>query len=155
MKQTTKVFISLVLSLATTSLFAEKVIYVHGMDLTTTSDHGCQDMTSCSKWAGDRAAPAGQDAVYVGYNASQDAFAGTADSGSVRLLQILNKYCRKDQGQSCRIIGESMGAYTTAGTIAMYNTNGIYDINYATLIVSAEAVRKSPTWATAPSTCSR
>ena len=115
------------------SLFAEKVIYVHGMSLTE-SNEACQDTTVCDYW---RTGAVG-DYVFVGYDGRRDPFTAIPTSGSVRLLQILNKYCRKDQGQSCRLVNDSLGGFTGAGTIALYNTTGIYNILYSTQIVSAE-----------------
>ena len=116
------------------SVFAEKVIYVHGFS-PTKSNAQCQDKQSCEYWSA--VAPVG-DHVYVGYDGRLNPFGGTSVSGSVRLLAMLNKYCRADQGQSCRIVADSMGGYTTAGVISMYNRNNTYNINYTTQIVSAE-----------------
>lgn len=118
------------------SVQAEKVIYVHGMSLTE-SNEKCQDQTSsavCPYWE----THVNGDYVFVGYDGRKNPFGGTAASGSVRLLQILNKYCRKDQGQSCRLIGDSLGGFTGAGTVSMYNKTGMYNILYVTQIVSAE-----------------
>lgn len=117
----------------TGSLFAEKVIYVHGMSLTE-SNEACQDQSACPYW---RTPPVG-DHVYVGYDGRRNPFESVSTAGSVRLLQILNKYCRRDQGQSCRLLNDSLGGFTGAGTIAMYNRTGLYNILYATQIVSAE-----------------
>jgi hypothetical protein len=115
------------------SIYAEKVIYVHGMSLTESNAH-CQDTKDCAYWE----SHVGGDYVFVGYDGRQNPFGGTDVSGSVRLLQLLNKYCRKDQGQSCRLIDDSLGGFTGAGTVSMYNKTGLYNILYVTQIVSAE-----------------
>lgn len=115
------------------TLHAEKVIYVHGMSLVS-SNEACQDTTNCEYWKDHVAG----DYVFVGYDGRKNPFGGTEMSGSVRLLQILNKYCRRDQGQSCRLVDDSLGGFTGAGTVSMYNRTGIYNILYATQIVSAE-----------------
>ncbi|TGL58439.1 hypothetical protein [Leptospira sarikeiensis] len=131
MKQ--KIWILLSLFLLSASLQAEKVIYVHGMSLTE-SNEACQDKTVCPYW---KVPPVG-DYVYVGYDGRRNPFVSDSTAGSVRLLQMLNKYCRKDQGKSCRLIDDSLGGFTGAGTVSMYNKTGIYNILYATQIVSAE-----------------
>lgn len=121
------------LALTTGSVFAEKVIYVHGMSLTSSNEH-CQDQIQCDYW---KAPPTG-DYVYVGYDGRRNPLVSTPSSGSVRLLQILNKYCRRDQGQSCRLINDSLGGFTGAAVVSLYNRTGQYNILYATQIVSAE-----------------
>jgi hypothetical protein len=116
-------------------VFAEKVIFVHGMSLIN-SNESCQDQTECSEYWDE--IPQGIDHVFVGYDGRRNPFASAPTAGSVRLLEMLNRYCRADQGQSCRIVAESLGGFTTAGTIAMYNQSGLYNILYSTQIVSAE-----------------
>ncbi len=124
----------LLLSIAFTgSLFAEKVIYVHGMSLTE-SNEACQGQATCGYWKN----PVTGDHVFVGYDGRRNPFESIASAGSVRLLQMLNQYCRNDQGQSCRLVVDSMGGFTAAGTIAMYNRDRIYNILYSTHFVSAE-----------------
>ncbi len=116
-------------------VFAEKVIFVHGMSLIE-SNEACQGQTSCDNYWDQ--IPEGIDHVFVGYDGRRNPFAAVPTAGSVRLLEMLNQYCRADQGQSCRIVAESLGGFTTAGTIAMYNQSGLYNILYSTQIVSAE-----------------
>ncbi|GBF51649.1 hypothetical protein LPTSP4_31870 [Leptospira ryugenii] len=120
------------------SLFAEKVIYTHGMNLVE-SNEACQDqrvgVPNCNVWKG--ITPVG-DYVLVGYDGRRDPLLAEPTSGTVRLLQMLNKYCRKDRGQSCRLVSESLGGFTAAATISKYNQSGIYNILYATQLVSAE-----------------
>lgn len=125
----------LLMHLLAGAAFAEKVVFVHGMDLIR-SNEACQDQTSCDVYW--RNVPPGVDAVFVGYDGRRNPFAATPTAGSVRLLGILNKYCRADQNQSCRIVADSLGGFTTAGTIAMYNRTGIYNVLYSTQVVSAE-----------------
>ena len=117
------------------AVFAEKVIFVHGMNLIS-SNEACQDQASCDVYW--KNVPDGLDAVFVGYDGRRNPFAAVPTAGSVRLLEILNKYCRADQNQSCRIVADSLGGFTTAGTIAMYNSTGLYNILYSTQVVSAE-----------------
>lgn len=120
------------------TLAAEKVIYTHGMNLVE-SHEVCQDKrmgeSNCKVWKG--ITPVG-DYVFVGYDGRRDPLLAEPTSGTVRLLQMLNKYCRRDQGQSCRLISESLGGFTAAATISRYNQNGTYNILYATQLVSAE-----------------
>ncbi len=120
---------------AAPALFAEKVLFVHGMSLTE-SNADCQDQLSCDYWS--TVTPAVGDYTIVGYDGRKNPFVATPTAGSVRLLEMLNKYCRADQGQSCRIVADSLGGFTTAGTVAMYNTTGVYNILNSTQIVSAE-----------------
>ena len=114
-------------------LFAEKVIYVHGFSLIN-DNSACHDQTECEYWP----EPAADDYAIVGYDGRRDPFAAIPSSGSVRLLQLLNKYCRADQGQTCRIVSDSMGGLTTAGVVSQYNNSGTYNILYSNQIVSAE-----------------
>lgn len=123
----------------TLGISAEKVIYVHGMNLVE-SNEACQDTrigesSKCGVWKG--IAPVG-DYILVGYDGRKDPLLAEPTSGTVRLLQMLNKYCRRDQGQSCRLVNESLGGFTGAATISKYNQSGTYDILYATQLVSAE-----------------
>jgi|GEM_PF-2564216 len=123
----------------TCGLSAEKVIYVHGMNLVE-SNEACQDTrigesSKCGVWKG--ISPVG-DYILVGYDGRKDPLLAEPTSGTVRLLQMLNKYCRRDQGQSCRLVNESLGGFTGAATISKYNQTGTYNILYATQLVSAE-----------------
>ena len=114
-------------------LFAEKVIYIHGFSLVKDNSE-CQDQLACDYWP----EPAAEDYTIVGYDGRRDPFLSIPTSGSVRTLQLLNKYCRADQDQSCRIVADSMGGLTAAGVISQYNGSGTYNILYSTQIVSAE-----------------
>lgn len=131
--------VAIFLVLGFEQIAAEKVIYTHGMNLVE-SNEACQDTrigesTKCGVWKG--ITPVG-DYILVGYDGRKDPLLAEPTSGTVRLLQMLNKYCRKDQGQSCRLVNESLGGFTAAATISKYNQTGIYNILYATQLVSAE-----------------
>ena len=121
--------------MSVSGVHAEKVIFVHGMSLIESNEE-CQDTTgSCNGYWQNLPV---DDYTLAGYDGRRNPFVAVPTAGSVRLLELLNKYCRKDQGQTCRIVAESLGGFTTAGTLVMYNRTGLYNVLYTTQIVSAE-----------------
>lgn len=125
---------SIGLVMAISSLSAEKIIYVHGFSLID-SNEAIQDTVGPNKYWDPQLTG---DVVFVGYDARINPLTAGPTTGSVRLLAMLNKYCRRDKGQSCRIISDSMGGLTTTYTIATYNAGNAYNILYSNQIVSAE-----------------
>lgn len=114
-------------------------IYVHGFHFSiqkTETAKTCQGQTSCPTYWGvqDNSTPV----IHTGYDGRYNPTVAGAERGSTRLLDNLNKYCRRDRGQSCRIVNHSMGGLTTGYVLANYNRTNIYNILYVTALVSAE-----------------
>lgn len=121
------------------SLSAETTIYVHGFHFSvqkTETAKNCQDQTTCTSYWGqqDNSTPV----RFVGYDGRFNPLVFNSDRGVPRLLAMLNKYCRRDQGQACRIVNHSMGGLVTGYTMAQYNRTGTYNIRYVSSLVSAE-----------------
>ncbi len=74
--------------------------------------------------------------VFVGYDGRMNPFSWNSKSGRSRLLDALNKHCRKDQGKYCRIVSHSMGSLVTAYVLRYYANS--YNIMYHTTLSSAE-----------------
>ncbi|MCE9596690.1 MAG: hypothetical protein K8S54_01855 [Spirochaetia bacterium] len=122
------------------SLQAVTTVYVHGFHFSvqkTETAKNCQGATTCPTYWGqqDNSTPV----VFVGYDGRFNPIAFNADRGVPRMLAILNQYCRRDQGKSCRIVNHSMGGLVTGYTLANYNRTGTYNILYVSSLVSAEA----------------
>jgi hypothetical protein len=114
-------------------------IYVHGFHFSvqkTETAKNCQGATSCPSYWGhqDNSTPV----VFVGYDGRFDPTVFQTERGVPRLLEMLNRYCRRDQGKSCRIVNHSMGGLVTGYTVAKYNRNKTYNIHYVSSLVSAE-----------------
>lgn len=122
---------------AASPAFAETtVLYVHGFrfGLETTTP-ACHLKTSCGYWGNtDSSMPV----RIVGYDGRYNPLVHGSTRGVTRLLDALNKYCRRDQGKSCRIVNHSMGGLVTGYTIANYNRSNTYNIHYVSALVSAE-----------------
>ncbi len=110
----------------------EKTIYIHGFSLTS-SNASCQGKSKCGYWSQQTG-----NAVHVGYDGRLNPTHSYSTSGKTRLLAILNQYCRRSKGQSCRIVCHSMGCYTSSYVVAQYNRGNTYRINYVASLASAE-----------------
>jgi len=127
------------MALSFSQISAVTTIYVHGFHFSvqkTETAKNCQGATSCTSYWGsqDNSTPV----VFVGYDGRFDPTVFNSDRGVPRLLSMLNTYCRRDQGKSCRIVNHSMGGLVTGYTIAKYNRTGTYNIHYVSSLVSAE-----------------
>lgn len=114
-------------------------IYVHGFHFSvqkTETAKTCQGKSTCTSYWGaqDNATPV----IHTGYDGRFNPTVAGSERGSTRLLENLNKYCRRDRGQSCRIVNHSMGGLVTGFVLANYNRNNIYNVLYVTAMVSAE-----------------
>lgn len=114
-------------------------IYVHGFHFSvqkTETAKTCQGQSTCPSYWGvqDNSTPV----VHTGYDGRYNPTVAGAERGSTRLLANLNAYCRRDRGQSCRIVNHSMGGLTTGFVLANYNRSNIYNVLYVTSLVSAE-----------------
>ncbi len=125
---------------AATGLFAAPTtIYVHGFHFSvakTETAKTCQGKSTCESYWGvqDNSTPV----VHTGYDGRYNPTVAGTERGSTRLLANLNAYCRRDRGQSCRIVNHSMGGLTTGFVLANYNRSNIYNVLYVTSLVSAE-----------------
>ena len=127
------------LSLSGSAHAAVTTIYVHGFHFSiqkTETAKTCQGQTTCTSYWGqqDNSSPV----VHTGYDGRFNPTVAGAERGSTRLLENLNKYCRRDRGQSCRIVNHSMGGLVSGFVLANYNRNNIYNVLYVTALVSAE-----------------
>lgn len=118
---------------------APTTIYVHGFHFSvqkTETAKTCQGQSTCASYWGvqDNTTPV----IHTGYDGRFNPTVAGAERGSTRLLENLNKYCRRDRGQSCRIVNHSMGGLTTGFVLANYNRSNIYNVLYVTALVSAE-----------------
>lgn len=135
-----KLSLSLVTFFALGALYAAPTtIYVHGFHFSiqkTETAKTCQGKATCDSYWGvqDNSTPV----VHTGYDGRYNPTVAGAERGSTRLLANLNAHCRRDRGQSCRIVNHSMGGLTTGFVLANYNRNNIYNILYVTSMVSAE-----------------
>lgn len=118
---------------------APTTIYVHGFHFSvqkTETAKTCQGQSTCpSYWGVQDNSTA---VVHTGYDGRYNPTVAGAERGSTRLLENLNKYCRRDRGQSCRIVNHSMGGLTTGYVLATYNRANTYNVLYVTSLVSAE-----------------
>ncbi len=131
--------------LALTGLSAQagstvKTIYVHGFHpgfgqpSGIIACHGQTTGTCDGNWVTKYAS---DNAIFVGYDGRIDPISTSNSlSGTMRLLDVLNKHCRKDQGKQCRIINHSMGGLVTANVISKYAA--AYNINYVVGLASAQ-----------------
>jgi hypothetical protein len=118
---------------------APTTIYVHGFHFSiakTETAKTCQGKSTCESYWGvqDNSTPV----VHTGYDGRYNPTVAGAERGSSRLLANLNAHCRRDRGQSCRIVNHSMGGLTTGFVLATYNRSNIYNVLYVTSMVSAE-----------------
>lgn len=118
---------------------APTTIYIHGFNFSiakTETAKTCHGKTTCPSYWGvqDNSTPV----VHTGYDGRFNPTIAGAERGSTRLLANLNAYCRRDRGQSCRIVAHSMGGLTTGFVLANYNRTNTYNVLYSTAIVSAE-----------------
>lgn len=112
-------------------------IYVHGFRFgLTTETPACHLKTSCGYWG--KTDTTGRAIRIVGYDGRYNPLVHGSTRGVVRLLDALNRYCRRDQGKSCVIVNHSMGGLVTGYTIANYNRSNTYNIHYVSSLVSAE-----------------
>lgn len=121
------------------SAWGQTTIYVHGFHFSvakTETAKNCQMQSSCpSYWsAQDNSRPV----VHVGYDGRYDPVAFGSERGVTRMLQVLNSHCRRDRGQSCRIVNHSMGGLVTGYVLANYNSDRRYNVHYVSSLVSAE-----------------
>lgn len=120
---------------ATTGLYAgtHTTIYVHGMKFKDYSY--CQGKSTCAgAWDQQRTTPV----VHTGWDGRLDPGVMAPGRGAYQLLQNLNTYCRRDQGNSCEIVCGSMGCYTTSLTIAQYNTTNRYNVTHVISLAAAD-----------------
>ncbi len=116
------------------------VIYVHGFNLSTKQlgTLECQFQVECPVyWETQDAREDNRLIVHVGYDGRKDPLKQGSTRGATRLLQILNNFCRRDQGQACRIVNHSMGGMVTGYVVAKFNRTNYYNIEYVSSIVSA------------------
>jgi hypothetical protein len=114
------------------------VIYVHGFNFGVRRSDTvyCQNKSSCPSYWGsqDTSSPV----VHVGYDGRHNPLRHGGTRGVTRMLQVLNKHCRRDQQKACRIVNHSMGGLITGYVVANYNRDNTYNIHYVSSIVSAE-----------------
>lgn len=124
----------------TTGAYANPTtIYVHGFHFSiqkTETAKTCHGQSTCTPYWGaqDNSTPV----VHTGYDGRFNPTVAGPERGATRLLDNLNKYCRRDRGQSCRIVNHSMGGLVTGFVLANYNRNNTYNVLYVTAMVSAE-----------------
>ena len=108
-------------------------IYVHGMKFKDYSY--CQGQSTCSgAWDQQRYSPV----VHTGWDGRMDPGVYAPGRGSYQLLQNLNQYCRRDQGNSCEIVCGSMGCYTVSLVVARYNSGSRYNITHVMSLAAAD-----------------
>ncbi len=130
---------SLGLCLSTPLLAAEPtVVYVHGFALSFSPQAtlDCQDQATCPDYWG--AQDTEYPVVHVGYDGRLNPLRFGEGRGLTQILSVLNKYCRRDEGKSCRIVNHSMGGLLTGYVVDKYNRSNTYNIEYVSSIVSAE-----------------
>lgn len=118
---------------------ATTTIYVHGFHFSvqkTETAKTCQGQSTCPTYWGVQ--DNSTAVVHTGYDGRYNPTVAGPERGSTRLLENLNKYCRRDRGQSCRIVNHSMGGLTTGYVLATYNRANTYNVLYVTSLVSAE-----------------
>lgn len=113
------------------------VIYVHGFRFGLTTDTpACHLKSSCGYWG--KTDNSGRQVRIVGYDGRYNPLIWGNTRGVYRLLDALNRYCRRDQGKSCVIVNHSMGGLITGYTMAKYNADKRYNVHYVSSLVSAE-----------------
>lgn len=112
------------------------VLYVHGFRPgRTTTTPQCHLQSSCGYWG---STDPNLAVRIVGYDGRLHPLVHGAERGITRMLDALNRFCRRDMGQRCRIVNHSMGGLVTGYVIANYNRTNIYNIEYVSSLVSAE-----------------
>ena len=122
-----KILISLFIATGGFSLHAVTTIYVHGFHFSvqkTETAKTCQGKSTCPSYWGTQDNTTA--VVHTGYDGRFNPTVAGSERGSTRLLANLNAYCRRDRGQSCRIVNHSMGGLTTGFVLANYNLSLIH-----------------------------